>query len=137
MSRMNSKPFIDTNILLYAYSFEDPQNEAATVLLGHGGIISVQVLNEFVDVTRRKMRFTWEEVGSALDTIGRLLDPPVALTAETHRGALDVARRYGFRIFDSLLLTSAKLAGCTTFYSEDMRHGQIVDGVRIVNPFLP
>ena len=51
---MNDKPFLDTNIIVYAFSSNDPRSEKAETLLTAGGIISVQVLNEFVNVSRRK-----------------------------------------------------------------------------------
>jgi predicted nucleic acid-binding protein len=101
-----------------------------------GGVVSVQVLNELVSVARGKLGMSWNEVRAARDKILVFCPSPVSLTEELHRSAVELSARYGYRIYDSLVLTAAMQAGCTTVYSEDMQHGQVVDGVRIVNPFL-
>jgi predicted nucleic acid-binding protein len=62
---------------------------------------------------------------------------PVSLTEDLHRSAVEISARYGFHIYDSLILAAAMEAGCTTLLTEDMQDGQVVDGVRIENPFLP
>jgi predicted nucleic acid-binding protein len=56
---------------------------------------------------------------------------------ETHEAAVEISRHHGYHIYDSLILAAASQAGCTTVYTEDMQHGQVVEGVRIENPFLP
>jgi predicted nucleic acid-binding protein len=61
---------------------------------------------------------------------------PRPLGIEIHRHALGLSRRYGFSIGDSLILAAAQQAGCTTVYSEDLQHGQTIDKLTIVNPFL-
>jgi predicted nucleic acid-binding protein len=58
------------------------------------------------------------------------------LTQETHAAALAISKRYGFRIYDSLIVASAINAGCSTLLTEDLQHGQVIDGLRIENPFL-
>ena len=71
----------------------------------------------------------------ALDDLAAPLDPPVPLTMDVHRAAVDVSRRYGFRIYDSLVLSAARLAGCRTLYSEDLQDGQTIDCVLVRDPF--
>jgi predicted nucleic acid-binding protein len=71
-----------------------------------------------------------------LEVIDALCGRAISLTAETHAAAINISKRHGYRIYDSLILAAAMQAGCTTLYTEDMQHGQIVDGVRIMNPFL-
>jgi predicted nucleic acid-binding protein len=61
---------------------------------------------------------------------------PLPLTLETHRAALRICERYGFSMYDGLILAAAVEGRCTKFYSEDMQHGQVVEGLRIENPFL-
>ncbi|NNM70846.1 PIN domain-containing protein [Enterovirga aerilata] len=129
--------FLDTNILLYAFTEGDPRSEPARDLLLGGGTFSVQVANEFADVSRRKLGWTWNDIAAALDSIRRCLGTPLPLDHETHRAALDLSSRYGFRFYDSLIIASAKLIGCRTLVTEDLQHGQTVDGVEIRNPFLP
>jgi predicted nucleic acid-binding protein len=132
---MAGKPFLDTNVIVYAFSRDEDRAEAARSIVARGGIVSVQVLNEFADVARRKLRFEWASVRAALDELDSLLDPPLGLSPELHRDAVDLAERHGFRIYDSLILSAAKRAGCRLVYSEDMQDGRTVDGVLIRNPF--
>ena len=129
------RPFIDTNVLVYSFVETSPLRDAARRVLSAGGIFSVQVANEFVDVSRRKLGWNWDEAGQALDSIRVFLGPPVALTDDIHQNALAVSRRYGFRIYDSLLLAAARSARCRTVLTEDLQHGQTIDGVTILNPF--
>ena len=132
---MNDKPFLDTNVVLYAFRTDDVRGQVAERLLEAGGTLSVQVLNEFVAVARRKLNRTWEEVRRALDILRVFCPEPVPLSIETHERAVRIAERHGYSIFDSLIIAAALGAGATTLYSEDMRDGQTIDGVTIRNPF--
>jgi predicted nucleic acid-binding protein len=126
--------FFDTNILVYRTGIE-PKALRAEQLLRDGGMVSAQVLNEFVDVVRRKQRFSWAEVAIALEALTVLVDV-VPLLPEAQRLGVRIASRGSFRIYDACIIASAALAGCGTLYTEDMSHGQVIEGVRIVNPFL-
>lgn len=132
---MNDKPFFDTNVVLSAFRQDDSHAEVAEALLAEGGALSVQVLNEFVAVARRKLGQKWEDIRRALDILRVLCPEPVALTVETHERAVEIAERYGYSIFDSLIIAAALHAGARTLYSEDMRDGQAIDGLTIRNPF--
>ncbi len=132
---MNAKPFLDTNILVYAFASNDPRSEQAEALLAAGGMISVQVLNEFVNVARRKLRREWAEIEDALGVLRAILDPPIAVTVALHETAVWLARDVGFSFYDSLIIAAAIRAGCPVLYSEDLQDGQIVHGVRFRNPF--
>jgi predicted nucleic acid-binding protein len=132
---MNDKPFFDTNVILYAFRQHDTRGQAAEALLAAGGALSVQVLNEFVAVARRKFDKSWEEVRRALDILRVFCPEPVPLMIETHERAVQIAERYGYSIFDSLIIAAALHVGATTLYSEDMRDGQAIDGLTIRNPF--
>lgn len=132
---MSAKAFFDTNILIYAFAQGDPRTIAAEALLAGGGTISVQILNEFVAVALRKLAMPWEEVLESLAAVRTLCLPPVPLTVETHEAALKVARQYGYRIYDSLVVAAALQAGCDTLYSEDLQDGQVIGALTIRNPF--
>src|SRR6266508_928414 len=132
---MNAKPFLDTNIGGYAFSSHDRRNGTAEALLAAGGVISVQVLNEFVNVLRRKQRRDWDEVQDALGVLKILLDPPQPLTVELHEMAIKIARHHGFSVYDSLIVAAAVRAGCSILYSEDLQHGQMIEQLTIQNPF--
>jgi predicted nucleic acid-binding protein len=76
----------------------------AEKLLAEGGWISVQVLNEFVAVARRKLNMSWEKTREALLAIRALCESPTTLSIETHEAALEIAARYGYSIYDALIL---------------------------------
>lgn len=132
----NDSCFLDTNILLYLLSRDEGQAARVEAIVSKGGIISVQVLNEFASVASRKLGMTYAEIREYLATIRAICDVR-PLTVETHLLGLDMAERYGFSFYDSLIVSSALLSDCTTLYSEDMQHGQkIENSIVIVNPFL-
>lgn len=127
--------FFDTNVLLYLLSADTAKADQAEELLAAGATVSVQVLNEFVAVASRKLRMTLPEIKEVLAQV-RAVCPVEAMSVATHDRAMQVAERYGFSIYDALIISAALLAGCTTLYSEDMQHGQIVDRqLTIRNPF--
>lgn len=131
-----SLPFLDTNVLLYAALQPDRRSEAARALLRGGAVVGVQVLNEFADVARRELRRPWPEVCRALAAIRALCPTPLPLTATTHEAALAIARRSGYGLYDALILAAALEAACDTLYSEDMQHGQVIEGrLTIRDPF--
>lgn len=127
--------FVDSNVLVYAFT-ADPRAAAAQDLLESGCVTSVQGLNEFANVARRKLRMTWQEVREALGDIRLLCAAIVPIDIDTHADALGIAERYGYSIFDALIVASALRSGCDTLWSEDMQDGIVIDGrLRIVNPF--
>jgi predicted nucleic acid-binding protein len=126
--------FFDTNLLLYLLSEDAAKADRAEALLASGGVISVQVLNEFASVATRKLKMGIAEVREVLATI-RAVCSVKPVDIETHELALDLVERYRFSVYDGLILAAAALAGCTVLYTEDLRHRQRVDGVTISNPF--
>jgi len=133
---MSDKPFLDSNVVVYAFSKNDPRSQIAEVLLAAGCVLSVQVLNEFVAVARGKLHRSWSEIGSALAILRVFCPEPAPITLETHEQALQIAERYGYHIFDALMIAAALQAGCRTLYSENMHGGQAIQGMKIRNPFL-
>jgi predicted nucleic acid-binding protein len=133
--RINGNLFFDTNVVVYAFCKGDSRSQPARELLARGGTVGVQTLDEFTGVMRRKIGMSWDDVLEALSAIRILCPSPVPLTIETHKTALRIARRYGYRIFDSLIVAAALEAGCSTLYSEDLNDGQAIDGLTIRNPF--
>jgi predicted nucleic acid-binding protein len=134
---MSDRPFFDTNVLVYIVGQHDERTAPAEALLAAGGVVSVQVLNELAAVAHRKLRMSWEDVTEALAAIRVLCPAPVPLTVDTHDAALRIASRYGFHIYDALVLAAALEAECTTLYSEDLQTDQVIDGtLTIRNPFI-
>ena len=133
---MSDRVFFDSNVLIYAMVSGDSRRERAQQLVEQGGTISVQVLNEFVSVARRKMRMPWEDVIDAMDAIRVLFPSPVPITLDTHEAALNIAQQYRLGIYDALIAAAALEAKCSTLYSEDLQDGQVIDKlVTIRNPF--
>ena len=127
--------FFDTNVLLYVASGDPAKADRAEELIGAGGTISVQVLNEITNVARRKMGMSWTETRGLLSMIRDLLlvQP---LTLSIHETGLALAERYGLSIDDGMIAASALHADCDTLWSEGMHDGVVFDGrLRIINPF--
>jgi predicted nucleic acid-binding protein len=133
---MPAKDFLDTNVLIYAVGKNDPRASKAEALLAGGGIVSIQSLNEFVSVARRKLDMPWKDVTKFLDLICVLCPNPVPISLDTHRGALGIAEKYGYSIYDALIASAALEADCKTLFSEDFQDGQIINRqLTIRNPF--
>jgi predicted nucleic acid-binding protein len=127
--------FLDTNVLLYLASDDAAKADRAEALVGEGGTISVQVLNEIANVARRKMGMSWMDTNAFLTRIRDLL-PVHGLTVEIHETAMVLAERHGFSVYDSMIAASALHADCETLWSEDMQDEMVVDDrLRIANPF--
>jgi predicted nucleic acid-binding protein len=127
--------FFDTNVLVYIASNDAAKAQRAEALLAERGTISVQVLNEVINVARRKMRFSWPETHEFLTYLRGLLFV-LPLTVAAHDAGLEIAERYGLTIHDSMIAAAALQADCDTLWSEDMHHGLVIAGrLRVVNPF--
>ncbi len=128
-------PFLDSNILVYAYS-KDPRSVAAQAICARAHTLSVQSLNEFANVARRKLRFGWEEITANLTAIVDLAENIVPMTFELHQIGVALADRYQLQVYDGMILAAALEAGCDTLYSEDMHNGLVIEKrLTIRNPF--
>jgi predicted nucleic acid-binding protein len=127
--------FFDTNILVYAQQANGKADRARALLAG-GGKLSVQVLNEFTAVSRRKQRREWREISEAIVDVLAVVDTPLALTLELHAAARAFAEDHRLSFYDALIVAAALEAGCDTLFTEDMQHGRKFGGLTIVNPFL-
>ncbi len=126
--------FFDTNVLIYLLSKDTAKADRAETLLASGGVVSVQVLNEFASVAFRKLGMTIPEIRDILSTICTvcIVRP---LDIETHELGLDVSERYGFSVYDGLIVAAALHARCAVLYTEDLQQGQMIDQMVIRNPF--
>lgn len=130
-----TESFFDTNVLLYLLSGDAAKADRAEAVLARGGIVSVQVLNEFASVAARKLGLSYTEIREVLEPV-RAVCAVVPVALETHDLGLQVAERYGFALYDALIVAAALLAGCRMLYSEDLQDGQTIDGRLVVrNPF--
>jgi predicted nucleic acid-binding protein len=127
--------FFDTNILVYAQQAGEKADRARTLFLG-GGKLSVQVLNEFTAVSRRKQQKDWHEIAEAISDALTLVEPPLALTLEMHTAARVLSEDHRLAFYDALIVAAALEAGCDTLFTEDMQHGRRFGSLTVVNPFL-
>jgi predicted nucleic acid-binding protein len=128
--------FFDTSVLLYLLSGDSRKADRVEQLLAERGTISVQVLNEFAAIALRKLRMPLRDVREILDTV-RAVCSIEAVTVATHDRGLAVNERYGFSLYDSMIVSSALMVGSQVLYSEDLQDGQVIDGrLRVANPFL-
>lgn len=134
---MSAKAFLDTNIIIYGYSQDEPdkRQRARECAQASESWISTQVLNETVNTLKRKFSLDYRQIGAVLDELSQHSQLTV-VSLDTIRKALDIAQRYQYSYFDSLIIASALEVGCDRLYSEDLQDGQIIDNTLILtNPF--
>ena len=129
-----SKPFLDSNIVLYLLSGDAAKADRAQALLEAGGVISVQVLNEVTSVCHRKLKMPWLEIDALLMAVKAACEV-LPLTLASHEKAVDVAKRFRLSFYDANIVASALLSGAPLLLSEDMHSGMLIDGLEIRNPF--
>jgi len=129
-----AETFLDTNVLLYLFSADAAMADRAEEIVGEGGVVSVQVLNEFASVATRKLGMRISEAAEALRAV-RTLCKVVPLEAETHDLGMQIAERHGLSIYDAMIAAAARLAGCKVILSQDMQDGLRLEGMRIRDPF--
>ncbi|MFN0316421.1 MAG: PIN domain-containing protein [Burkholderiales bacterium] len=135
---MSDKIFLDTNILVYVYSGDEPEKQAAALLVieQSNPIISTQVLSELANTLSRKFNLGYDVVVQA---IAEIQDACTVIPVMPHtiEQALALAQKYQYSYYDSLILAAALSAGCETLATEDMQHGQIIEGTLVIrNPFV-
>jgi predicted nucleic acid-binding protein len=127
--------FFDTNVIAYFASTDAPKAQRSGELLRAGGIVSVQALNEFASIARRKYALPWPSIRTVLAAV-RSTCTVTELNVTTHELGLALAERHQLNVYDGMIVAAAQLAGCRTLYSEDMHDGLVIDGLTIRNPYL-
>ncbi|WP_306753102.1 PIN domain-containing protein [Paracoccus actinidiae] len=126
--------FFDSNIILYLLD-DSAKADKAAALIARGGTISTQVLNEVLVNCIRKAGMSWQEAGDFLGGI-RAACRVADLSAQVHDVGRALGERYGFSVYDAMIVAAALVSGCERLYSEDMHHSLLVEGrLRILNPF--
>lgn len=134
---MNGKGFIDTNVVVYLYSNDEPDKRAVALELieQNNPIISTQVLSELANTLSRKFRLPFDVVARAVTEVQDACTV-FPVMPETISQALGLANKYQYSYYDSLILAAALSAGCSMLFSEDMQHGQVIENfLTIHNPF--
>jgi predicted nucleic acid-binding protein len=127
--------FFDTNVLLYLLSGDESKADRAEEVLNGGGVISVQVLNEFASVATRKLGMSISEVREVLAAV-RAACKIVPVSEETHDVGLQILEKFRLSLYDAMIVAAALLAECKTLLSEDLQHGQKFEGkLEVRNPF--
>jgi predicted nucleic acid-binding protein len=134
--------FVDTNVLVYARDAADPhKQERAVAWIEHlwstgTGRVSVQVLQEFYMTVTRKLRPGLHPEEARADIRDLMAWRPVTIGALVLESAWSVETRFGLSFWNALIVAAASSAGCDMLLSEDLQHDALMDGVRVVNPFL-
>ena len=129
-----SKPFIDSNVVLYLLSGDVAKADRAQALLEAGGVISVQVLNEVTSVCLRKLKMPWQEVDALLLAVKAACDV-LPLTLASHEKAIEIAKRFQLSFYDANIVATALMSDAQVLLSEDMHRGLQIEGLAIQNPF--
>lgn len=131
-----AKPFLDSNVLIYLYSADEPDKRRVAVsLCSSPAVISTQVLNEVANVLTLKFKLVPDDVLGKIDEISDRTELSI-VGLSAIRKALQIKQAYRYSYFDSLMLASALENQCDILYSEDFQDGQMIeDRLRIANPF--
>lgn len=136
---MKNKFFIDTNILIYSIDkFDKSKQKKARALLkeiavSDTGVISTQVLQEFYVAATKKLNAAPLIVKEIINGFEKF--EVVQITVEIIKDAIDVSLLNKISYWDALIIASAETAKCTALITEDLNAGQIIRGVKIINPF--
>ena len=137
---MASRSFIDTNVLIYAEASDEPaKRQAALALLKQlyesaSGVLSTQVLQEYCNVALKKLKRPAAHVRAQLNLYEQF--EIVQVTPAIIRAGLDLHHTRSVSFYDAIVLASAQTAGCNELFSEDLNTGEMIGGVRIINPFV-
>ncbi|MBL8349316.1 MAG: PIN domain-containing protein [Burkholderiaceae bacterium] len=134
--------FVDTNVLVYSEDRAHLEKHGAArrwlreLWLRRCGRVSTQVLNEFYVVTTRKLKPAMP-AGDVRAEVRRYQRwQPWSVDHATVEAAWAVESRYGVHYWDALMVAAAQQQGCAALLTEDLQHDQVIDGVRILNPFI-
>jgi predicted nucleic acid-binding protein len=131
--------FLDTNVLLYADDLDagEKRDRARTILresLASGeGVVSTQVLQEFFSISTGKLGVDPAVARRKVELVAEM--DLIRVDLGLILAAIDLHRLHSFSFWDALIVRAASTAGCGLLLTEDLQHGQVVDGVRIENPF--
>lgn len=133
------RPFIDTNVLVYAHDRDQPdkRERALNLLADHAGdlVVSTQVLAEFYVVATRKLArpLAAQEAAAQVDEMAQ--GTVVGMDADLVRSAVAFSREHSLSLWDALIVGAAVRGGCDVLFTEDLSDGTTLDGVLVSNPF--
>lgn len=133
------KVFIDSNVIIYAYSNseKEKQQTARKIVKENYAVISTQVLQEISNTLGRKYLLDYLSIKETLQECIYSCDEVHTNRQQTIFKACDIAEHYQFSFYDSLIISASIESDCGILYSEDLQHNQVIDGVlTIINPFI-
>lgn len=136
---MRERTFIDTNVLVYAddAGASEKQKRArdaiAELVEAQRAVVSTQVLQEYFVAATRKLQMPAEEARLRVEAL--LHVDVVIVRGDLILSAIDLHRLRRISFWDALVVRSAEAAGCSVLLSEDLQHGDRIEGVRVENPF--
>ena len=140
---MKDRYFLDTNIFVYSFDLAVPnKSRRARDLISNSleeetGVISFQVAQEFINFAIKKASHPMTNA-QAQKYFLKVLKPLISVnsSASLYISALSLNERIKCSWYDSIIIASALEASCTILYSEDLQHGRVIEGLKIINPFL-
>ncbi|MDZ7718163.1 MAG: PIN domain-containing protein [Balneolaceae bacterium] len=140
---MSDRYFLDTNIIVYSFDVSDPQKQKTAKklitdgLIQNQGVISYQVVQEFINVSTRKFE-TPLSIKDCRQYVDSVLDQmwEVYSSKDLVYSAFDIHERWQYSFYDSLIIAAAIEASCNILYSEDLQHKQKIYSLQILNPFV-
>ncbi len=134
--------FVDANVLIYRLDSGAPEKQRladdwlTTLWKLRAGRLSQQVLNEVYHCATRKL---WPGLDrEKAQSIVRMYAAwkPLPVDARLVERGFRIERKFGFSFWDSLIVAAAQTAQCRFLLTEDLQHGQDLDGVTVMNPFI-
>jgi len=136
---MKERSFIDTNILVYTDDADSPDkcrvaiDLVADAMRSKQGVISTQILQEYYVASTRKLAIDPVQAKQRVQFFLKM--HTVQITPANVLSAIDLHRLHALSLWDALVVHAARQANCTRLLSEDMNHGQVIEGIQIINPF--
>lgn len=137
---MSAKVFLDSNVLSYAHDAGSPEKQRrsreviASLADSGSGVISTQVMQEFFVAVTRKLGVPPLAAKAVLKTFN--VFEIVQVSPELVHEAIDCSVLNTLSFWDALILAAAASAGCSSVWTEDLNHGQVILGVEVRNPFV-
>jgi predicted nucleic acid-binding protein len=142
MPSTNDIVFVDTNILIYAHDrdagvrWKRASQALEDLWEARTGRMSVQVLQEFFAVATGKLKAA-VGVAAAREVI-RTYSPWVTVPTgvDTVLRASEISEVAKISFWDGMIVAAAERSDAATLYTEDLNDGQVIAGIRVVNPLI-
>lgn len=137
---MRDKCFLDSNLLVYLYDQNEPEKRnyiesfLRKIKQTELPVISTQTIGEFFNVTTKKLKYPKDIITEVCEDFNNYF-PIYEISVDNVYHALMISKQTHFSYWDSLIIAVAIDIGCSVVYSEDLNSGQMIEGVKVINPF--